>query len=56
MMRVEYRGQNENISDYLGRRVMAIIKGTAAAYELEYRIVDYGEVPAVESDDEMMQR
>ena len=56
MMRVESRGQNENISDYLGRRVMAIIKGTAAAYELEYRIVDYGEVPAVESDDEMMQR
>lgn len=40
MMRVEYRGQNENISDYLGRRVRAIIKGTAAAYELEYRIVD----------------
>ena len=54
MMRVEYRGQSSNVSAYLGKRIMAIIEGAAISYELGYSIVDYGEVPAAKSDDEMM--
>jgi len=54
LMRLEYRGQTPEISDYAGKRVFAILDGAATAYDLSYKYVDYGEVPAGASDDEMM--
>jgi len=53
-MKVEYRGQNPEISEYVGGRVFDILDGSAKAYGLEYHYLDYGEVPAGASDDEMM--
>lgn len=55
MLRVEYRGQNPDISAYVGRRVFDVLEGTARAYDLSYHCVDYGEVPAGASDDAMME-
>jgi aminobenzoyl-glutamate utilization protein A len=55
LMKVEYRGQNPDISEYVGKRVFDILEGTAKAYDLQYHYVDYGEVPAGASDDEMME-
>lgn len=54
LLRLEYRGENKEIVDYGKRRVEAIIKSAADMYELDYDIVDYGEVPAGKSDDAMM--
>lgn len=54
MMRIEYRGQRPEISQYAGKRVFDILEGSAKAYDLTYHYIDYGEVPAGESDDEMM--
>lgn len=54
LMRVEYRGQTPEISEYAGRRVFDILDGSAKSYDLSYHYVDYGEVPAGASDDEMM--
>lgn len=55
MMRIEYRGQKPSISEYAGRRIFDILEGTAKAYGLKYRYVDYGEVPASASDYAMME-
>lgn len=55
MMRIEYRGQTPAISDYAGKRIFDILDGTAKAYGLTYRCVDYGEVPAGASDYGMME-
>ena len=53
-MKIEYRGENPNISNYAGKRVLDIIEGTAKMYDLNYTLDDYGEVPAGKSDDEIM--
>ena len=55
MMRLEYRGQYPEISAYAGQRIFDILEGTAKAYGLTYRYVDYGEVPAGASDYAMME-
>ena len=55
MLRIEYRGQKPSISDYAGKRIFDILDGTAKAYDLTYRYVDYGEVPAGASDYAMME-
>lgn len=56
LMVVEYRGVTKNISEYMGRRVMDVIEGAARMYDMEYSIVDYGEVPSAKSDDALMER
>lgn len=55
MLRLEYRGQSQNICEYMGKRVFDILDGTARSYDMTYRYVDYGEVPAGKSDDQMME-
>lgn len=55
MLRLEYRGETVNISKYLGQRVEQCIEGAATSYDLKTEIVDYGEVPAAKSDDELME-
>lgn len=55
MMRIEYRGQEPEISAYVGQRIFDILDGTAKAYGLTYHYVDYGEVPAGASDYAMME-
>ena len=55
MMRIEYRGQEPEISAYVGQRIFDILEGTAKAYGLTYHYVDYGEVPAGASDYAMME-
>lgn len=55
MLRIEYRGQKPAISAYAGQRIFDILDGTAKAYGLTYRYVDYGEVPAGASDYAMME-
>ena len=42
------------VSEYLEKRVFDILDGTARTYDLIYTYVDHGEVPAGQSDDEMM--
>ena len=54
LMVVEYRGVNENITEYVGRRVFDVIEGAARMYDMDYTVEDYGEVPAGKSDDSMM--
>ena len=54
LMRVEYRGENNVISQYGRQRIMSIIEGTAKMYDIGYDIVDYGEVPTAKSDTELM--
>ena len=54
-IRLEYRGQYREISDYLRKRVFDILDGTAKAYDLTYTYVDHGEVPAGQSDENLME-
>lgn len=54
LVRVEYRGENNEIAAYGRKRVMTIIDSTAAMYDLDYNIIDYGEVPTAKSDREIM--
>ncbi|SDK14365.1 amidohydrolase [Natronincola ferrireducens] len=54
LIRVEYRGENSNITNYGKNRVLTIIEAAAKMYELTYKIVDYGEVPTAKSDKEMI--
>jgi len=49
-LRLEYRGQFPEISQYLKERVFDILGGTAKTYGLTYTFEDYGEVPAARSD------
>ncbi len=56
LMKVEYRGENENISKYAKSRVETIIDSAAKMYDLKYHIKDYGEVPTAKSDVEMMNK
>ncbi len=51
---LEYRGQYREITEYLEKRVFNILDGSALAYDLTYSYVDHGEVPAGQSDDELM--
>ena len=51
---LEYRGQFREISDYLQRRIVNILNGTAKTYGLTYTVIDHGEVPAGRSDFAMM--
>lgn len=55
LMVVEYRGISENITKYVGKRVFDIVEGAAKMYDLEVTYDDYGEVPAGQSDDAMME-
>ena len=49
-LRLEYRGQFPEISQYLKERVFDILGGTSKTYGLTYTFEDYGEVPAARSD------
>ncbi len=54
LVRVEYRGENNEIASYGRKRVMTIIDAAANMYDLKCNIVDYGEVPTAKSDREIM--
>lgn len=54
-LRLEYRGQFPEISEYLKGRVFDILDGTAKAYGLTYTFDDYGEVPAAQSDSSLVE-
>lgn len=54
-MSVEYRGQTRTIADYARKRVFDILDGAAKAYDIEYTYVDFGEIPAAKSSDEIME-
>ncbi|MGN0658316.1 MAG: amidohydrolase [Emergencia sp.] len=54
-MSVEYRGQTQEISAYARKRVFDILDGAAKAYDMEYTYVDFGEIPAAQSDDAIME-
>jgi len=54
-MSIEYRGQNQEISKYARKRVFDILDGAARAYDLGYSVKDFGEIPAAQSDDAMME-
>ncbi len=56
LLRVEYRGETAEISAYGKQRVEAIIRSAALMYEMSYKLLDYGEVPAGKSDDAMMDK
>lgn len=55
LMKIEYRGENEEICKYLERRVFEILDGAAKSYGITYTYDDYGEVPSGKSDDAMME-
>ena len=54
-MSVDYRGQTRTIADYARKRVFDILDGAAKAYDMEYTYVDFGEIPAAKSSDEIME-
>lgn len=54
-MSVEYRGQTRTVADYARKRVFDILDGAAKAYDMEYTYVDFGEIPAAKSSDEIME-
>lgn len=54
-MSIEYRGQTRTIADYARKRVFDILDGAAKAYDMKYTYVDFGEIPAAKSSDEMME-
>lgn len=53
-IRLEYRGEYREVTEYMGKRVFDILDGTAKTYDLTYTCVDHGEVPAGRSDEKMM--
>jgi len=53
-IRVEYRGENNQIAKYGRNRVMTIIESAASMYDLKYNVIDFGEVPTAKSDREVM--
>lgn len=55
LIKIEFRGENNNISKYAKDRVLAIIDGAAKMYDVKYRIVDYGEIPTAQSDKECIE-
>jgi len=52
---VEFRGENRDITDYLEKRVFAILDGAAAMHDVTYTFEDYNYAPATKSDDTMME-
>ena len=54
-MSIEYRGQNQDISNYARKRVFDILDGATKAYDMEYTYEDLGEIPAAQSDDAIME-
>ena len=54
-LKLEYRGDRNDVAAYGRRRIDAILKGAAEMYEADYSVVDYGEVPMAKSDDKMME-
>lgn len=54
-MSIEYRGQTRNIAAYARKRVFDILDGAAKAYDMEYTYEDFGEIPAAQSSDAMME-
>lgn len=54
-MSIEYRGQTPEISNYARRRVFEVLDGAAKMHGMEYTYVDFGEIPAAQSDDAMME-
>lgn len=54
-MSIEYRGQTQEISQYARSRVFDILDGSVKAYDMDYTYIDFGEIPAAQSDDAMMQ-
>ncbi len=54
-MSIEYRGQTRTIAAYARKRVFDILDGAAKAHDLEYTYVDFGEIPAAQSSDAMME-
>lgn len=54
-MSIEYRGQTQEISQYARGRVFDILDGSVKAYDMDYTYIDFGEIPAAQSDDAMMQ-
>ena len=54
-IKLEYRGEYQEIVDYLEKRVFDILDGTARTYDLTYSYVDHGEVPTSRSDDKLME-
>ena len=54
LMKIEYRGENQEICRYMERRVFEVLDGAAKMYGLNYTYEDYGEVPAGKSDEAMM--
>lgn len=54
-MSIEYRGQNQEISQYARKRVFDVLDGASRTHDLEYSFNDLGEVPASQSDNEMME-
>lgn len=55
LIKVEFRGENNNISKYAKERVLTIIDSAAKMYDLKYNIVDYGEIPTAKSDRESIE-
>ena len=55
LIKIEYRGENEEICKYLEKRVFEVLDGAAAMYGITYTYEDYGQVEAAKSDDSIME-
>ncbi|MFI3226226.1 MAG: amidohydrolase [Clostridia bacterium] len=56
MISVEYRGEKQIIAEYARKRVKEILDGAALMHDVTYSVLDYGEIPAACSDDEIMEK
>ena len=54
-MSIEYRGQTKTIAAYARKRVFDSLDGAAKAHDMEYTYEDFGEIPAAQSSDAMME-
>ncbi len=54
LMKIETRGETNEVAEYVSARAEQIIRSSAEMYELEWNIEKVGEAPTSFSDDELM--
>lgn len=54
-LEIEIRGENDTVANYGQDKMLSIVKGVAATYEIECDIEHVGSTPSAESDDEAIE-
>ncbi|MCT4605947.1 MAG: amidohydrolase [Marinisporobacter sp.] len=54
-IKLEVRGENDNITEYGKNRILTILESAANMYDLKYELIDYGGTPSGNSDEHMIE-